>query len=186
MAPNRKYQVPVKGDRTTRLRRAANGPYNAQALQRLRASQRDAARGDTARREEDAFQQEDILQQPPDHMYDDAPPNQDEQQGNSAEVEEDTECAWVTLDEEIPNPIDQVIQSRIEQHRRDARNFNLASVIRALHPTYMALKHRTQNWTGPEAAHSFVNCRCAPHTVTKRMVDMIDIMGEPFNQLFLE
>jgi hypothetical protein len=92
---------------------------------------------------------------------------------------EDEEDNWVTLDEEPPpNPIDEAITSRMEAHRREARLFNSSVVMRLLHPIYIALKHKTQNWAGPEAANSFVNCRCLPHTLTKRFVDLVDIIGE--------
>ncbi|KAA1115642.1 hypothetical protein PGTUg99_018995 [Puccinia graminis f. sp. tritici] len=179
MAPSKKkIHVPINGNRTDKLRRAANSGLYTEMLSRLRAGQRAATRGEAERSEQAAFQQEDILQQPYDDMNIDIPPNEDQEQADSAEVDADTQAEWVTLAPDITNPIDEVIQSRIEQHRREARNFNMASVMRALHPTYIALKLRTENWAGAEAAKSFVNCRCLPHTLTKRTVDMVDIVGQ--------
>jgi hypothetical protein len=104
------------------------------------------------------------------------PDDDDDDDPDQSETEDD--CIWVNLAPEVANPIDTAIQSRIEQHRREAAQFNATSVIRALHPTYMALKNRTKNWTGPDADKSFVNCRCLPSDLTHRMVDLIDIMSQ--------
>jgi hypothetical protein len=107
-------------------------------------------------------------------------PDEDEESDPNQSDPED-ECAWVDLAPEVPNPIDEAIQSCIEQHRRKAAQFNMVSMIRALHPTYLALKHWTENWTSKEAENLFVNCRCPPSNCTQQLVDLIDIMGVFFS-----
>jgi hypothetical protein len=102
-----------------------------------------------------------------------------ENESDGDETQQEIECPWVNLSADVPitHPIDLVLQSRIEQHQREATQFNLRSLNETLHPTYMALKYRTQNWTGPEAEQSFVNCTCLADTITTRTVDTVDIMG---------
>jgi hypothetical protein len=141
---------------------------------RFRAFQRSAG---IRKAQENALQDDDILQS----TYNDMPtPDRSEHiedESDANKSDQDIECPWVNLYADVTNPIDQVLQSRIEQHRREAAQFNLRSIDETLHPTFMALKYRTQNWTGPDADHSFFNCRCLPHTLIKRFVDTVDIMG---------
>ncbi|PLW53305.1 hypothetical protein PCANC_06164 [Puccinia coronata f. sp. avenae] len=121
---------------------------------------------------QDSLLDEDILEP----NYNPGLDEYDQTDNESACDNQDIECPWVDLTPEVTNPIDDVLRSRIEQHRREAAQFNLRSVFDTLHPMYLALKSRTKNWTGPNADQSFVNCKCLPHTLTKRFVDTIDIL----------
>ncbi|PLW41042.1 hypothetical protein PCASD_07964 [Puccinia coronata f. sp. avenae] len=174
------FDTPIYGNRTSRLRRAANATQYASMAARFRAFQRSAGIREA---QENALQDDDILQS----TYNDMPtPDRSEHiedESDANESNQDIECPWVNLYADVTNPIDQVLQSRIEQHRREAAQFNLRSIDETLHPTFMALKYRTQNWTGPDADHSFVNCRCLPHTLIKRFVDTVDIMGQHRRQM---
>ncbi|KAA1132381.1 hypothetical protein PGTUg99_004211 [Puccinia graminis f. sp. tritici] len=168
-----RYTVPIafSGSRANNLRQKAYAASNAAMLARHRARQQAARRQADQVAVSEPLDQDEILEPAYDHEIppDNTPDDQTEDEDNQ----------WVTLTEEPPpNPIDEAIASRMEAHRRKARLFNSSVVLRLLHPIYIALKHKTQNWAGPEAANSFVNCRCLPHTLTKRYVDLVDIIGQ--------
>ncbi|KAA1103498.1 hypothetical protein PGT21_019702 [Puccinia graminis f. sp. tritici] len=164
-------QVAFSGSRSHRVRQEANAVSNAAMLARHRARQRANRQENQHPAASNAPDHDEVLQPAYDHEL----PSED----TPDDQPEDEEDNWVTLDEEPPpNPIDEAIASRMEAHRREARLFNSSVVMRLLHPIYIALKHKTQNWAGPEAANSFVNCRCLPHTLTKRFVDLVDIIGQ--------
>ncbi|PLW50273.1 hypothetical protein PCASD_01704 [Puccinia coronata f. sp. avenae] len=166
--PTYSLHNPTYGNRTSRLRRAANATRYAAMAARFRAFQRGANDPQSQRSAANTLQHDDILQP----IYNDIPgPDQAdgmENESDGDESQQEIECPWVNLSADVPitHPIDLVLQSRIEQHQREATQFNLRSLNETLHPTYMALKYRTQNWTGPEAEQSFVNCTCLADTIT--------------------
>ncbi|PLW36549.1 hypothetical protein PCANC_15495 [Puccinia coronata f. sp. avenae] len=172
--PAYNLHTPIYGNRTSRLRRAANATRYAAMAARFRAFQRGASNLHSQRSTANALQDDDILQSTYDEMP--VPEQADgvEYESEGDESQQENECPWMNLsaDVPVPQPIDLVLQSRIEQHRREAAQFNLRSLNETLHPTYMALKSRTQNWTGPEAERSFVNCTCLPDTLTTRFANI--------------
>ncbi|PLW19178.1 hypothetical protein PCASD_20547 [Puccinia coronata f. sp. avenae] len=166
----------IYGNRSSRLCRAANAARYAEMAAQFRASQRNAGTQD------DMFQ-DDILQPTYDEMPADDNSDQSVDSDTGDESNQQLECPWVNLSEEVTKPIDLLLRSRIEQHRHEATQFNFRSIIEMLHPTYLALKYRTENWSGVDASKSFVNCKCAPHTFTKRIVDTVDLLGQHRRQM---
>lgn len=64
------------------------------------------------------------------------------------------------------------IQEDLESLRQQELHLNLDSLVRHLHPVYMAQKLCTKNWTTPESYANFYNCNCQGKT---RVVDLVDI-----------
>ncbi|KAA1077789.1 hypothetical protein PGT21_019911 [Puccinia graminis f. sp. tritici] len=89
---------------------------------------------------------------------------------------------WITIPADDDDDFDQAAFADRERWRQEAKEVNWNTVLEPLHAYYMDLKARTKNWT--DRANSYndhTNCKCAPHLLTHRMVDLVDIHGaQPF------
>ena len=73
-----------------------------------------------------------------------------------------------------PDEVDIAIQDNLARLRQEALRLDWDSLVKHLHPIYMAQKLRTKNWTTPESYANFSNCNCQVRT---RVVDLVDIYG---------
>ncbi|KNZ63353.1 hypothetical protein VP01_1155g1 [Puccinia sorghi] len=65
-----------------------------------------------------------------------------------------------------------------ERWLQEAKILNWESLLPWLHAHYMNLKSRTNNWNDSNLYDLFIKCKCAPHSWSQRLVDMIDIFGK--------
>jgi hypothetical protein len=167
------YKDRVSGTLAQRLRRIQNAEKIAATRARFLGQQ-------SARRQREEQQQYQDQQTANDHMMDnpyepDYGDNLGSNEHPSADLLDDD---WITLDETNDNDLDRAIEADKERWRQEAQQFNWTSIMEQLHAVYMDLKDRTNNWAGQNAYSTFLNCRCLPHTMNSRLVDMVDLNRE--------
>ncbi|KAI9623080.1 hypothetical protein KEM48_009699 [Puccinia striiformis f. sp. tritici PST-130] len=84
-------------------------------------------------------------------------PEQLEDDATSSSSEDDIQ--WVNVELEPPRPIDLAIEACKEKFRREARELNWNNVTQLLHPAFMTMKSRTNNWSRTLDINPMPKCR---------------------------
>ncbi|KAA1069348.1 hypothetical protein PGT21_021762 [Puccinia graminis f. sp. tritici] len=167
-------QPPVSGTLAQRIRRRRNADRIAATRARFYGGQV-ANRNSVRRQQQHQEGVSDTIMNNNDHF------NSTEDDTVDFTVHEDPtdDNDWITIPADDNDDFDRAAFADRERWRQEAKEVNWNTVLEPLHAYYMDLKARTKNWT--DRANSYndhTNCKCAPHLLTHRMVDLVDIHGE--------
>ncbi|EFP79302.2 uncharacterized protein PGTG_05623 [Puccinia graminis f. sp. tritici CRL 75-36-700-3] len=170
-------QPPVSGTLAQRIRRRRNADRIAATRARFYGGQV-ANRNSVRRQQQHQEGVSNTIMNNDDHF------NSTEDDTVDFTVHEDPtdDTDWITIPADDNDDFDRAAFADRERWRQEAKEVNWNTVLEPLHAYYMDLKARTKNWT--DRANSYndhTNCKCAPHLLTHRMVDLVDIHGaQPF------
>ncbi|KAI7944673.1 hypothetical protein MJO28_010368 [Puccinia striiformis f. sp. tritici] len=101
----------------------------------------------------------------------------DQRDSEYAIIQDDIEPGprWTPQRDDSDDDYDRAVYAERAQWRQRAKDFNWKSVMPALHSWFMALKLKTKNWTIATSNEDHGNCKCAPHKLTRRWVDLVDV-----------
>ncbi|KAI9615405.1 hypothetical protein H4Q26_011343 [Puccinia striiformis f. sp. tritici PST-130] len=101
----------------------------------------------------------------------------DQHDSEYAIIQDDIEPGprWTPQRDDSDDDYDRAVYAERAQWRQRAKDFNWKSVMPALHSWFMALKLKTKNWTIATSNEDHGNCKCAPHKLTRRWVDLVDV-----------
>ncbi|POW14671.1 hypothetical protein PSTT_02851 [Puccinia striiformis] len=163
-----KMKTPTIATRAQRLRREQNCVENHSSYLRIFADQ------DSLRRERE--RQEDMIG---DHLMENTyEPNPEQNKDDAASSSSEDDVQWVNVELEAPRPIDLAIEACKEQFRRKARELNWSNVTQLLHPAFMTMKSRTNNWSRSLDINPTPQCTCSSKQKNTRIVDLVDIFGQ--------
>ncbi|KNE87026.1 hypothetical protein PSTG_19188 [Puccinia striiformis f. sp. tritici PST-78] len=91
------------------------------------------------------------------------------------DIPEDPE--WITLPDESDDDFDEAVYTHRRKWQQMARDCDWEKLLGRLHPHYVHLKIRTNNWSNVNTYADHTNCKCPPHLQTRRPVDLVDING---------
>ncbi|KAI7942745.1 hypothetical protein MJO29_012589 [Puccinia striiformis f. sp. tritici] len=163
-----KMKTPTIATRAQRLRCEKNRVENHSSYLRIFANQ------DSLRRERE--RQEDMIG---DHLMENTyEPNPEQIEDDAASSSSEDDVQWVNVELEPPRPIDLAIEACKEQFRREARELNWSNVTQLLHPAFMTMKSRTNNWSRTLEINPMPKCICSSTEKKTRIVDLVDIFGQ--------
>ncbi|KAI9613456.1 hypothetical protein H4Q26_010060 [Puccinia striiformis f. sp. tritici PST-130] len=144
-------------------------PTIATRAQRLRREKTDSLRHERER-------QEDMVG---DHLMENTyEPNPEQLEDDATSSSSEDDIQWVNVELEPPRPIDLAIEACKEKFRREARELNWSNVTQLLHPAFMTMKSRTNNWSRTLDINPMPKCICSSKEKTTRIVDLVDIFGQ--------
>ncbi|KAH9462420.1 hypothetical protein Pst134EB_006313 [Puccinia striiformis f. sp. tritici] len=92
------------------------------------------------------------------------------------DIPEDPE--WITLPDESDDDFDEAVYTHRRKWQQMARDCDWEKLLGRLHPHYVHLKIRTNNWSNVNTYADHTNCKCPPHLQTRRPVDLVDINAQ--------
>ncbi|KNF02606.1 hypothetical protein PSTG_04205 [Puccinia striiformis f. sp. tritici PST-78] len=163
-----KMKTPTIATRAQRLRREKNCVEYHSSYLRIFANQ------DSLRHERE--RQEDMVG---DHLMENTyEPNPEQLEDDATSSSSEDDIQWVNVELEPPRPIDLAIEACKEKFRREARELNWNNVTQLLHPAFMTMKSRTNNWSRTLDINPMPKCICSSKEKTTRIVDLVDIFGQ--------